>query len=214
MPSHPSCEMAGLQPGNHLCWIYRSEVEFRSFLTAFIHQSLARKERVLYILDEPSTSAPLNFLEGDGSVINTALRRGQLEIRKTAETCLRDAYFDPERMIAYLHFEEERSLRDGYCGLCVAGEMSWALRDVPGAERLSEYETRLNELLQNCRCLGLCQYDQRRFKADVLLDVLSTHPIVAIGTELFWNPYFTPFGKLHGNDPFFRPDWNARSGTS
>lgn len=211
MPGHPSCEIAGLQPGDHLCWIYRNDIEFRSFLASFLRQGLAQKERVLCILNGQTTSEFVKPLEDDGAVLNTALHCGQLIIFEAIETCLWDRCFDPERMIAYLRSEEERSLRDGYGGLRIVGDMSWALRDIHGAECLSEYEARLNEFVPNCKCLGLCQYDQRRFKADMLLDALSIHPMVAIGAELFRNPYYIPLRNLRGDD-FFQARFECQIG--
>jgi hypothetical protein len=47
-------------------------------------------------------------------------------------------------MIALLESETEQALADGYAALRVTGEMGWALRGLPGSERLIEYEAKLN----------------------------------------------------------------------
>ena len=200
MADHSLHEIDGLKLGDHLCWIYRNDLEFRSFLVPFLHDGLKRNERVLCILDGQTAPKILKYLEDDGLETSTALPRCRLQILTTTETYLREGVFDPERMLALLRSEEDRSLQCGFSGLRVTGDMSWTLRGVPGAERLIEYEAKLNEFFPTSKCLGLCQYDQRHFKAEILLDVLAAHPIVAIGTELFQNPHYIPSGELLGNN--------------
>jgi signal transduction histidine kinase len=104
----------------------------------------------------------------------------------------REGVFDPDGMIDLLRTETERSLAEGYSALRVTGEMTWALRGLPGSERLMEYENRLNEFFPGNQCLAICQYDRRCFDAAVLLEVLSAHPLAVIGTEVYDNFYYVP----------------------
>ena len=89
-------------------------------------------------------------------------------------------------MIALLRAETQRAIEEGYSALRVSSEMSWALKGLPGSERLIEYEAR-RTLLPGSGCLALCQYDRRPFDPQALLDVLETHPIAVIGTEIYDN---------------------------
>jgi hypothetical protein len=52
-------------------------------------------------------------------------------------------------------------LVEGYPALRVTGEMTWALRGMPGFERLVEYEAKPNESIPGNKCLAICQYDRR-----------------------------------------------------
>ena len=105
-------------------------------------------------------------------------------------------------MIALLQTETERALADGYAALRVTGDMSWALRGIPGVNQLIQYEARLNTFFPGSRCLGLCQYDRRHFGDEALLDVLRTHPIAVIGSEVYSNFYYIPTADvLNGNLP-------------
>jgi two-component sensor histidine kinase len=87
-------------------------------------------------------------------------------------------------------------VREGYTALRATGEMTWVLRGPPGAERLIEYEVLLNKFFPGSRCLGLCQYDRRRFAPEFLLDVLRAHPVVVLGTEVCENPFYIPPEEL------------------
>ncbi|NIR16924.1 MAG: histidine kinase, partial [Desulfobacterales bacterium] len=62
----------------------------------------------------------------------------------------------------------------GYNGLRVTGDMSWALKAPPGSERLIKYEAKLNEFFPGSKCIGICQYDKRLFPPALLMDVLYT----------------------------------------
>ncbi|MDH7486378.1 MAG: GAF domain-containing protein [Anaerolineae bacterium] len=181
-----------LRPGNHICCLFQTEEEHRAVLTPFLRHGLERGEKVLYIVDAHTAEVILGYLRDEGVDVEACLERGQFAILTRDDAYMQEGMFDPERMIALLRAETERALAEGYPALRVTGEMTWALRGLPGSERLIEYEARLNEFFPGSRCLALCQYDRRRFDAALLLDVLRTHPIAVIGTEVYDNFYYIP----------------------
>lgn len=75
----------------------------------------------------------------------------------SGEAYARDGAFDPPRMIALLEHETESALRDGFTALRVTGEMTWALRGLPGSEWLIEYEIALDRFFETHAALALCQ---------------------------------------------------------
>ena len=192
--------IADLEPGDHLCCLYETEEEHRAVLTPFLRQGLERGEKAVYIVDARTAETILGYLRDEGLGVEPYLARGQLVILTRDDAYMRDGVFDPGRMIALLRAETDRALAEGYPALRVTGEMTWALRGLPGSERLIEYEARLNEFFPGSRCLAICQYDRRRFDPEVLLDVLRTHPIAIVGTEVYDNFYYTPPTELLGGD--------------
>lgn len=70
--------------------------------------------------------------------------------------------------------------------------MSWTLRGFPGSERLIEYEAKLNNFFPKNECLAICQYDARIFNPEILIEILETHPLAIIGTEVYENFYYLP----------------------
>ena len=185
-------EISKLNPGDHLCSIYETEEEHRAFLTLFLRQGLERNEKVVYAVDTRTGETVLDYLRQDGLEPRPFLEKGQLVILSVADTYLRDGMFDPERMISFLRHETDRALSEGYPALRVTGEMSWALKGLPGSERLIDYESKLNNFIPSSRCIALCQYDRRRFSPTLLLQVLATHPLVVIGTEKYENFHYIP----------------------
>jgi PAS domain S-box-containing protein len=185
-------EIQHLKPGDHLCCIYNAEGEHRALLTPYLRQGLEQNEKVLYIVDARTAEAVLEYLRQDGLDVRRFLEKGQLEILSVDEAYMRGGVFDPDRMISLLRKETDRAVKEGYRALRATGEMSWSLRGSPGSERLIEYESRLNTFLPGSRCLALCQYDRRRFPASLLLQVLATHPMAVVGTEVFENIHYIP----------------------
>lgn len=190
--THSVHRIADLRPGQHVCCLYETEEEHQAVLTPFLRHGLERGEKVLYIVDAHTAETVLGYLRDDGLDVRPYLARGQLTILTRDETYTRQGSFDPDAMIALLRAETERALAEGYPALRVTGEMTWPLQGLPGSERLMEYEAKLDEFLPASKCLAICQYDQRAFDPTLLLDVLCTHPIVAVGTEVYDNPATCP----------------------
>ncbi|MGA1842546.1 MAG: MEDS domain-containing protein [bacterium] len=188
--------LADIEPGHHVCCIYLSEKEHKALLTPFLHQGLEKNEKVIYIADERTAQVILEYLKDDGLDYHLYIKKGQLQILSANDSYIKEGIFDPDSMISLLQHETELSLLMGYRALRVTGEMSWALKGIPGSHRLIEYESKLNSFFPGSKCLALCQYDRRVFGAELLLKVLSTHPIIFIGTEAFDNFYYIPPEKF------------------
>jgi len=184
--------IADLHPGDHLCIIYHTDAEHRAILTEYLQRGLDAGERVVYIVDARTAEDIRGYLRDAGVDVTAAEERKQLEFLTRDDAYMREGRFEPQGMIKLLREETERALDAGFAGLRVTGEMSWALRGLPGSERLIEYETLLNTFFPGSKATALCQYDARHFPPDILLDVLRTHPIAVVGTTLYENPYYIP----------------------
>jgi len=184
--------IADLHPGDHLCIIYHTDEEHRAILTEYLQRGLDAGERVVYIVDARTAEVIRGYLRDAGVDVAAVEERKQLVFLTPDDAYMRQGTFDPEGMIKLLREETERALDDGFADLRVTGEMSWALRGLPGSERLIEYETLLNTFFPGSKATGLCQYDARRFSPDILLDVLRTHPIAVVGTKVYDNIYYVP----------------------
>ena len=73
--------------------------------------------------------------------------------------------------------------------------MEWALEDRPGRGYLLEYEARANYLWLSQEGPFnpvICAYDLTKFRGDVVVDVMRTHPLTIIGGIIQENPFFVP----------------------
>ena len=78
----------------------------------------------------------------------------------------------------------------GYSGSRVCGEMTWALRGIPGSDRLLEYEIGINLVHDAFPHVGMCQYDARLFDGATLFKVLQVHPYMIAHGQIVWNPCY------------------------
>jgi len=183
-----------MRPGDHYCGIYRTDDDHRAIIVDFVRDGMARNEKMFYLVNIQTAAQLRATLAGAGLPVDQLIERGQLVILSAREAYLKDGQFDPDKMIGLLGEETEKALAEGYSALRATGEMTWALAGEPGSERLVEYEARLNHFFPHSKCYAVCQYDRRRFDADMLLDILSTHPKVLFGREGYDNSqmYFVP----------------------
>jgi PAS domain S-box-containing protein len=193
--------LLNLKPSDHLCCIYETEEEQRAVVTSYVIKSLRRGEKVIYIGDTSPVNMILGYLRDEGLDVDDFLARGQLLMSTSTDTYMRDGAFDPDVMIGFLRETMEQALAEGYTALSVTGEMTWALRGMPGSDRLIEYEAKLNKFFPGNPCSAICQYDRRRFDPAILQDVIHTHPIVLIGTQYYDNFYFVPPDAFLSNRP-------------
>jgi PAS domain S-box len=184
------CDIGDLKPGDHLCCLYENDEEHKTLLIFYMRYGLENNEKVFYIVDAHTAETVLDYLRDDGLDVEPYLDSGQLVILTVNESYMGGGVFDPDSMIHLLSQETEKALKEGYSALRVTGEMSWALKGLPGSERLIEYEAKLNEFFPNNKALAICQYDRRLFNPDILLNVLLTHPLVVIGTKIYENFYY------------------------
>ncbi|MDO9540666.1 MAG: PAS domain S-box protein, partial [Methanocalculus sp.] len=188
---YPSlCPLTGMEPGNHLCCLYRTEAEHQTVITQCIRCGLERNEKVLSIVDSSVKDLIPGYIREDGIDPEPYLQSGQLEIQTVQESSLKDGVFDPEAVIRQLAASTEAAVSEGYSALRVINEMTLVPGNLPERARLIEYETLLNTFLPGSRCLMVCLYDRRSVPSDILLNVFITHPYAVIGTELIENLSF------------------------
>ncbi|RLI75576.1 hypothetical protein DRO97_02985, partial [Archaeoglobales archaeon] len=184
-------ELKNLRLGKHLCYTYRNKEEQLSIVIPFMIHGLKKNEKCLYIVDENTKEEIIEafrkFID-----IDEYIRSKQFVILTKEEAYLKDGYFDPDKMIELLKEAERQAIKEGYAGLRATGEMTWVFTRLPGVEKLIEYEAKLNYFFPKSRCVAICQYNENKFDAEMLLDVILTHPKLIIYDSLCENPYYIP----------------------
>lgn len=184
--------LARLGLGEHICSIYSNRQEQLALIVPFVLIGLARHEKCLYIVDENTREGLTAAFKELGTDISGCEASGQFVFLTKENSYLKEGLFDPERMLQLLQEAQEEALRQGYNGLRVTGEMTWVFAGLPGSEKLAEYEAKLNRFFPQSKATAVCQYNEARFPAGILLDVIHTHPLVFLCGALCRNPYYVP----------------------
>jgi len=180
-----------LSNGDHVCVFCRGG-ERDELLLPFLADGLSAGDRCLAVVD---TSEPEEVLDALGPGGADAHPADQLTVLASRDVYLTDRGFDMEGMLDF-YGAELRGVaegRSGYGCIRTAGEMSWALRDIPGVGDLLAYEARVNQVLAanpDAAAISLCLYDVERFDAELIVGVLRTHPKVVMGGTVIDNPFY------------------------
>jgi PAS domain S-box-containing protein len=185
-------QLFDLKQGDHICLIYETMAEQRAGAIPFLKEGFGRGVRCLYIADDHTVEAIAESLAAAGVDVAREQERGALWMLTKLDSYLKGGKFDPQAMIDFLRSAQTQALADGFAGLRVVGEMTWALGLEVGCDRLIEFEARLHDLLADSRSVILCQYNRTRFNPAVIHDVLRTHPIAILGDLVCPNPYYEP----------------------
>ncbi len=84
----------------------------------------------------------------------------------------------------------------GYKRLRIMGNMDWVFTDLPGSDKLIEYEAEVNEVLSRNRQPAVCVYDISKLSGGMMMDLLRTHPLTLIGGIVQENPFYTEPARM------------------
>lgn len=180
-----------LTPGDHICAFYRGADQRDEILLPFLREGLQLGHRCLAVLDDPDleqVTKPLSLAVD----VQESLSSGQFDLLTSDEAYLATGEFCLDRMLDFWEGRIGPAVASGRFPLVRAvGEMTWALRDVPGVEDLVRYEARLNRFLPRYPQVILCLYDLERFTdGQLLMEMLRTHPKVLMSGQLLDNPWY------------------------
>ena len=176
--------------GVHVCLLYEDEAERRSFIQRFVQDGLTRGEKVLYLTDVMTPQEVRDWLGDMGVDQAEDTVADHLEVAEARSVYYPTGEFVPERVFAFWENLDEDVRRTGHPGARATGETSWAVRGIPGAERLLEYEAGLTRVLQKTSVSAICQYDVHLFDGRTILDILRVHPVIVSRGQLVQNPFY------------------------
>jgi hypothetical protein len=173
--------------GTHICYLYSDEEERKRFMSEYVTSGLDDHESVFYLADTAS-----DLLERAVRELGIATVDGHsdhLTIATALATYCPNGEFVPEEMLAKLR-DMYNNLPASSNGARVAGEMTWATHQLPGTDRLVEYEGRVNDLLKEYPLTTLCQYDTRKFDGATIFELLNVHPVMIVHGQIMRNPFY------------------------
>ncbi|WP_327729887.1 MEDS domain-containing protein [Streptomyces sp. NBC_00487] len=180
-PAERAVPVERLRLGDHACMGpegVEGESPWKVF-TAFTRTSLARGEKVLLVMDpdDLSDDEVVALLDrGSGQVV-AARADGQLSLKRNTEIYVPDGRFQEQRTIDTYASEVDRARDEGWAGLRVTADMSWAPRTHLGHDRLLDYEASVAPLFADPLFTAICWYDRRRFDDDLTAAVGKVHPL-------------------------------------
>jgi hypothetical protein len=175
--------------GSHMCFVYDSEEERRRVMAKYLAAGVDTGERVAYFAD-PGVEEALHWLAEAGVAAAPAESGQQVHVSVAQAVYCPDGRFSPEAMFDTLRGFRREADEAGYSGGRVSGEMAWALGDIPGSERLLEYEARVTPVLSESGITAICQYNAGLWDGATILHILRVHPMMVVRGQVVENPYY------------------------
>ena len=148
--------------------------ELFDLTAAFVRDGLAAGLKVLWVSDA-GPGPGLAELGRRGIAVQPAVGTGQMTAARSEGSLVSGQAFRADTAVGWLAGELASSREQGFPGLRVAMDMSWALRPVSGIEELPRFEEGVATALAGSAASVLCQYDRDRFDPVTLASVSAFH---------------------------------------
>ncbi len=178
--------------GTHICQIFSDDDERGEALLKFLVSGLSAGERAACFSEKITAQTLRGFFADQGLSYESLSGNGTFSLSGTREVYFAENRFDPDRMLTVLTQYYQESIDRGFNGARVIGEMTPEVQQVPGGERLLEYESRVSLLLRTHPVTSVCQYDARAFDGATIMDILKVHPLMVVRGSVVRNPFFIP----------------------
>lgn len=206
---HSTCvDVLNVRRGQHACLLYDGKDDPLATVAPFVAGGFDAGERCIYVVGEQDPVRIQRSLEAVGIDVAARLASGALVLVSRWEVSFPEGEFDPAAMIGFVRQAIAQCLKDGFTGLRVIAEMTWALQMGVGANRLIHYEALGNHLYPGEPLVAVCMYDRSRFPAEVCRDAMRVHPWVSVGGPAYDNLYYEPpEAVMNGTAADHRVDW-------
>jgi len=169
-----STQITDLAVNDHACLTYGEPEELLDLTAAFVRDGLSSGLKVVWLSGNPPGQA-VQELARRGIPVEAALAAGQMIAAAGDSQLLAAQAFAADHAMGWLRRQMTACRQEGFPGLRVAVDMSWALRPVTGIEQLPEFEQDIAAALDGTTVSVLCQYDRERFDPVTLASVTAVH---------------------------------------
>ena len=174
MTAETSAQITDLTVDDHACLTFGEREELFDLTAAFVRDGLAAGLKVVWLSDAGPGQAA-GELARRGVAVQSAMDAGQMIATGYQDRLLYGQAFRADTAVRWLSGQLDSARDEGFPGLRVAVDMSWALRPVTGIEQLPRFEEEIAAVLDGTTASVLCQYDRDRFDPVTLASVAGFH---------------------------------------
>ncbi len=167
-------QITDLTVEDHACLTFGEPEELFDLTAAFVRDGLSGGLKVVWLSDAGPQQAAAE-LARRGIAVESAMATGQMAAAECEGCLLSGQAFSAGDAMGWLTGQMAACREEGFPGLRVAVDMSWALRPVTGVEQLPDFEESLAKALAGTTVSVLCQYDRERFDPVTLACVAASH---------------------------------------
>ncbi len=176
--------------GTHICLVFSKEEERVDSLLKFLLAGLQTNERTACFSEKVSEETVRDYLAQNNISYNECKAQKAITLSGTSEVYFQGGVFNPDRMLNTLAAFYDETQELGFAASRVIGEMTPEIQNIPGGERLLEYESRVSILLRDRPVTSVCQYNANSFDGATIMEVLKVHPKMLVNGMVINNPFF------------------------
>jgi hypothetical protein len=194
MPARQPIHLAGSPLGEvrHICAFFANDDEEYRVLLPFIHEGLSCGDKAIHVVNPEQRQEHMNRLTAEGIDTIAYQRSGQLQVQANTDVYLRDGRFDQDRMLAaFEDVAKTGRTTEGFPLSRIVCRMDWVAGDQSRIGNVIEFESRVNDVWSRYDDVVICTYHLSQFTGDAVIDIMRTHPLVLIGSQLQQNPFYT-----------------------
>jgi anti-anti-sigma regulatory factor len=172
--SDADSQITDLTVNDHACLTFGDSEELLDLTAAFVRDGLAGGLKVVWLSEAGAGQATAELVRR-GIAVEPALASGRMAAAGYEGHLLSGRAFSAGKAMGWLSGQMAACRTEGFPGLRVAVDMSWALRPVAGVEQLPDFEEGITAALAGTTVSVLCQYDRERFDPVTLATVTAFH---------------------------------------
>jgi len=207
VPVSALTQVTELSQDAHACLTFGEADDLLDLTAAFVRDGLASGFRVVVLSDSPQlAAAKLSWRE---IAAEAAVATGQMVMVASADGLVGPQGFSAGQAMGWLRDQLADSRREGYAGIRVALDMSWALRPMTGIEELPVLEEEIAAAVSGAGMSVLCGYDRERFDPVTLALIAPLHSHAVAAATYYDDPvlricrqYVPPGIRLAGEMDF------------
>jgi hypothetical protein len=174
----------GPSRADHVCWPFHHHDELIAVARRYVAEGLARHERVVGYLSEehlPDMEEQLAGLER----LDECVARGQLQLQSIGALGRMDQPVDPPQGLSTLTRVIRESLKAGFTGLRMFGDMTLRMADPARRAEFVHYEHLADRFCLDHAYTALCAYDRHVLGDAAVAEVACVHPMAHGGLSPF-----------------------------
>jgi anti-anti-sigma factor len=161
--------------GDHACCVFASDDDQAALVGRYVRDAVARRDRIFYLADRSDERTVADFVSHAGYDATALLDSGALQVMHSSQMHIDDGFDRDHQLIVWRQLTGQ-ARNDGYRGLSVLAEMSWALSRGVDLDVLIDYEATSQPVFTSGELSAICQYDRRLFDRETLSRVGHVHP--------------------------------------
>jgi signal transduction histidine kinase len=185
-------QINALKQGEHLCSVYDSTSEMMAQAVPYLKHGLLSGEQCIYVADENTNDNVLLNLRDGGIDIDQAMEEKHLFLWNRHDYKPAGP-FNREVMFHFVQGSVEKALAQGFSGLRLAIEMTWAANSGVTLPDLIAWESLLNRLsYPGSKASFICMYNRGLLASALIREAVYVHPVVVLGEQVCPNLFYQP----------------------